>query len=261
MDKTYNRTWRNKFGTEVSKHLLKYLNMLGITYDEQTNFYYFNGEKLRESYFEEGMFISRGGCEDDYWDCVYLNSNESCLPVGAIYNDGTVAYYGNQSEEAKTVSFTEDNGVYKVEHTPGNREKDLPYCLAVSQDLLGNITIAFGGIDDEVIGVGKVNGTASDYLETLKTRIKRKIGKDKMLPMVELLFADPRIIQKLNEFMQNMTTDIDIAFEQKVTALYSKYCTDAVQKMTGLANEFCLNLMRLEILRDECNKIDRSNEK
>lgn len=259
MEKIYNRTWRDRFGAEVSAHLLKYLKMLGIEYEEQTNSYCFNGEKLKESYFEEGMFISRGGCEDDGWDDVCFNSNETSSTVGEITREGNVCFYGNQGMERKMVSYTEKDRSYQVEYTPGNREKDYSYCLVVSQDLLGNVMIAFGLIDNEIINVGEVNGTASDYLATLKARIKRKIGNDKMWPMIELLFDDPRIKEKLNEFIQNMASDIDKSFEQKVTALYAQYCTDAVQGMTKLADKFMADLKALERRRDECKKIDKSN--
>ncbi len=79
--------------------------------------------------------------------------------------------------------------------------------------------------------------------------------------MVELLFCDPRIREKLNGFIQNMANNIDESFKRKVTALYAQYCTDAVQGMTELANKFMANLKALESLRDECKKIDRSNGK
>ena len=52
-----------------------------------------------------------------------------------------------------------------------------------------------------------------------------------------------------------------VTFEQKVTALYAQYCTDVVQEMTELADEFMANLKALEILRDECKKKDKSNGK
>lgn len=258
MDIIYNRTWRNKFGTEVSEHLLKYLNMLGITYDEQTNSYYFNGSKLRERYFEENMFISQGGFEDDGWDFVCFN-NEADPPVVEIDKEGNVCFRGNQGMERERVSYTEKAGVYQVEYIPGKREKDYPYCLVVSQDLLGNVMIAFGLIDNEIINVGEVNGTASDYLTALKAKIKSKIGDDKMWPKVELLFADPRIIGKLNEFIQNMANDIDESFKRKVTALYAQYCTDLVNAATSLADEFMVDFKALESLRDECKKTDKSN--
>ena len=61
MDIIYNRTWRDRFGAEVSAHLLKYLNMLGIEYEEQTNSYYFNGEKLNtELNIPDGYYFLLG---------------------------------------------------------------------------------------------------------------------------------------------------------------------------------------------------------
>ena len=254
MDKTYNRTWRDKFDTEVSAHLLKYLNMLGITYDEQTNSYYFDGLKLRESYFEENMFVSSGGCEDDYWDCVCLNSSETHLPVGEIYNNGTVAYYGKRGVESEKVSFTEDNGVCRVKYTPGNREEDIALCLVVSQDVLGNIMIAFGELDVIHIKIGETIGTAQEYLDMLKESVKKVLGKNAKWPIIELMFSDPRITGVLNTLIQSMAPDIDTAFTKNVEASYNEYCENLLKSMYQLGDKFLADLRKFEEQRDACKR-------
>ena len=252
MENTNNKTWCDKFGCEMSEHLKKYLNVFGITYDEQTGSYSCADGMLTEKYFGENMPVSG----EDSWDYVNFYTSDGKI-IARITYDGTVIFYGKDNlEKPRKIKYAvSEDGVFQIEYTPGNREAGYSYCLAISQDLLGNVMIAFGGIDLERINIERDEGTVEDYLDSLKAKIRKALDGDKMWPIVELLFSDPRISEKLNEFMQNMARSIDEAFEQKASELCKKY----LRKSDELLDDYHRAFSVLEDFRDSCKRSIKGN--
>ena len=257
MEKTNNRTWCDRFDHEMLEHLKKYLNIFGITCDEQTGTYYCGDDMLTVDYFEENMPVSSGSCEDNLWDDVLFYSSKHGGVIAEIMENGTVLFHGKDSfGPIRRIKYTNENNVCQIEYITGLRKK-YPYCLAISHDVFGNIMIAFGSIDTVHINIGSLTGEAKDYLEELKTKIKTVLANDEMWPMVELLFDDPRIVKKVNELIQNMAPNIDEAFERKASELYRAY-TKALEK---LSDNYHRDFSILEDRRDECKRRNEGNKK
>ncbi len=205
----------------MNENYLRYFNAFGIKYNEKNNTFSFQGEQLEEM---------------NYYDDINYMSIKEIHYVASISKDGTVFF--RDGDKLSYIIYR--SNPCELCYVTG----DIKYYLSVYPDMLGNVTVEFTSGDESRkvdILIGESHSTPESYLDKLQDRIKDVHISKKDFLMVYAMYSDTRILERLTKLMNEMASDIEVAYNNKVNKLKAFY----QDRMEELFNEQKSNINEL----------------